>query len=115
MDKALQVQLSTIVAEVRGAALPESRLHTVAWCLEKLPTLYAQFRQNNESRYVEEITRLVQGVLKELVPEAKASPEARQLAASLIERLKLLHEEFGLPGLNLKIPGVSPPRSRKVG
>ena len=40
--------------------------HTVVWCLEQLPGLYAKFCQTRESRYGDEIRRLEQGILGEL-------------------------------------------------
>jgi hypothetical protein len=110
MDEALQSQLAVLGNEVRAAAIPEGCKHTAAWCFGQLPALYARFCQTSESRYGEEIVRLVQGVLKELATSPRAYPEANKLAAAIPERLRLLHEQFGLPRLKLKAPGVSPPR-----
>jgi hypothetical protein len=67
-----------------------------------------------ESRYGEEITRLVQGALSELFSSETASPATQQLAATISERLRLLHEQSGIPGLDLKPPRPATPRSRKT-
>ncbi len=116
MDKkTFQAQLGVWGNEVRAAAVPENCKQTTLWCLGQLPVLYAKLQQTNESRYGDEITRLVQGMLKELAASQPAFPEARQLAARLTNQLQLLHEEFGLPGLNLKPLDPAPPRSRKAG
>jgi hypothetical protein len=116
MDEALQSQLAVMTDEFRSAAIPDDCKQTVLWCLEQLPTLYTNFRKTNENRYGEEITRLVQAVVKELVQGKKSCPTAEQLAADIPERFRLLHEEWGLPGLALKAPRTpTPPRSRKVG
>ena len=115
MEKALQAQLATVGDEVSAAALSSDCKSIVAWCMEKLPDLYAKLRETNESRYIEEITRLVRGVLQELTTCKKARLEGRGIAASIIERLRLLHEQFGLPRLNLKPISIPLPRSRKAG
>ena len=114
MDDALQAQLAALENEVRVVTLPEDCRHTALWCLGQLPALYAQFRQTSESRYAAEITRLVRGLLNELAKNQKACPEAQDLAATITDRLRLLHEQFGLPALDLKSSGASPPRPRKV-
>jgi hypothetical protein len=113
MSEALQAQLTALGNEVRSTALPGDSRHTAVWCMGQLPPLYAKYHQTSESRYGEEITRLVRGVLKELAQGKSVCQQAQQLAASIIDRLRLLHEEFGLPGLGLKSPGLVPLRSQK--
>jgi hypothetical protein len=115
MDDALQAELGALGDEVRTAAIPSDCQHTASWCLGQLPALYAKFRQTRETRYGDEITRLVQAVLKALVDNKAVCPEAAQLAAGITERLRLLHEQLGLPGMGLKTPGAAAPRSRKAG
>lgn len=114
MDKALQALLAALGNQVRAAAIPDGCKQTAAGCLGQLPTLYAQFRQTNESRYGDEITRLVQWMLKGLAQSNTEGPEARKLEASLINRLRLFHERFGIPPLNFKPYRASPP-PRKAG
>ena len=104
MDGAFQAQFAALGDEVVAAAIPEGCKQTAAWCIGQLPALYAKFRQTCESRYGEEISRLVQSLLKELATSQQTCPEAHQLAARIDDRLRLLHEQFGLPGLNLKVP-----------
>jgi hypothetical protein len=115
MNDTLQAQLAAMCDAIGAAALSESAKHTASWCIGQLPDLYSRFRQTSEKCYGEEIVRLVRGVLQELAKSEKTCPEARQLAASFTARLRLLHEEFGLPRLNLQPRGASPPRSRKAG
>ena len=105
MADALQAQLGALADEVRAASIPSDSKHTVLWCLESLPTLYAKFCQTSESRYGHEITRLVQAVFKELLQCKPKSRGAQQLAASIAYRLRLLHDQLGLP--------ESPPRGRR--
>ena len=113
MDEAVQAHLATLEAEVRASALSAGGQHTALWCLGQLPPRYAQYRQTRESRYGEEITRLVCGLLKGIT-EGGGSP-AQLLATRLLDRLRLLHEELGLPALGLPAPRTSPRRSRKAG
>jgi hypothetical protein len=61
MDEAVQAHLAALEAEVRTAALSEGGKHTALWCLGQLLPRYAQYRQTRESRYGEEIARLVRG------------------------------------------------------
>jgi hypothetical protein len=114
MEHAIQVQLVTLGDEVRSAAIPNASKRTTLWCVDKLPALYAKFRLTCESRYGEEIARLLQAALSELVSSETASPATQELAASITERLRLLHEQSGIPGLDLKPPRPAPPRSRKT-
>jgi hypothetical protein len=80
-----------------------------------LPKLYVKFVETNESRFGEEITRLVQGALKDLAAIETVCPEAHRLAARIIKRLRLLHEQFGIAELNLRPIGPPPTRSPKAG
>ena len=109
-----QAQLGALADEVRAASIPSDSKHTVLWCLESLPTLYAKFCQTSESRYGHEITRLVQAVFKELLQRKPVSPEAQQLAASIANGLRLLHEQLGLPEVNVQSSRASAPRLRRV-
>src|SRR5262249_2026781 len=102
MGETLAAQLAALADEVRAGALPEVCKHSVVWCLDQLPSLYANFRQTSESRDGDQITRLVEGLLKELAASQRVAPEAKPLGAGIMDRLQRLHEEFGIPGLNLR-------------
>lgn len=115
MDDGPQTQIKALRDAVQAAALSDACKRTVAWCLGKLPALYAEFCQTRESRYGDEITRLAQAAVMGLVSTPEISPEAQQLAAKVTKTLQRLHEKFGLPALQLKSIGASPTRSRKVG
>jgi hypothetical protein len=106
MDKELQGQLAAMRKQVGEAALPDGFKQTAAWCWGQLPALYAKLRQTNESRYCDEIARLVQGLLQELAKSNSICSEAPVIAASIAGRLRLFHEQFGLPRLVLKSPKV---------
>jgi hypothetical protein len=113
MVEALQAHFGALGDEVQLTAIPGGNKQSAAWCIGQLPPLYAKFRQTNESRYGDEITHLLQCVLKELTKGETACPKAQKLVESIPDRLQLLHEELGLPRLMLKAPRPTP-RSRKV-
>jgi hypothetical protein len=88
---------------------PERKAFISVWVV-KLHDLYGQFRETNSSRFGDEITRLVQQILREL----EACPEARKLDADFRAGLHELHEELGIPRVALKPAPVPPkPKSRK--
>jgi hypothetical protein len=113
MDEVLATKLALIWEEVRIAAVRAGCSHAALWSIGQLPTLYNQFHQTSESRFGEQITSLLQGVLQAFARSTRACPEAQQLSASLPDRLRLLHEQFGLPELRLKSPVAKPLPSRK--
>src|SRR4051812_33788851 len=93
MDTALQTAFGSLADDIKAAALPADRQQTALWCLGQLPTLYTKFRMTSESRYGDEITRMVQSVLKELLLQSKkTNPAALELAATLPDRFQVLHE-----------------------
>ena len=109
MTKAFRSEIAGITSLVEAATLASDARHTVAWCLGQLPALYDQFCQTYESRYAEEILRLEQGVLGKL-----AETRCSSVRQALLDRLRLLHERFGLPALDFRLPPALPRRSRKA-
>jgi hypothetical protein len=114
MQERLQAQLAALGKGVEGSAMPEGCRQTAAWCVGRLPGLYTKFQQTNESRYGDEITRIVQALLNELTDSEKTRPSARQLADQITDQFRLLHETFGLPRLPLKLHAAATPRPRKT-
>ncbi len=110
MGEELGLLFSTVEGEVRLTALGDDSKHTAVWCVRQLSELYEKFRRTSESRYGEEITRLVRAALKALADGKGNCPASRELAAGIPGRLRLLHERFGIPALKLDPP--VPPRSR---
>jgi hypothetical protein len=115
MDEAAQPHLAALEDEVRAAALSEAGKHTALWCLGQLLPQYARYRQTCEIRYGEEITRLVCGLLKGITEGPRGGPSVQHLATRILDRLQILHEPLGLPGLGLPAPQPSPRCSRKAG
>jgi hypothetical protein len=108
MHESIRAHFEELEEALRATAVPAERREVIAGSVRRLPALYAKFRETNDSRHGEEIARLVQGVLKDL----EACPQARDLDAAFREKLRLLHEELGVPALALK-PAPRPPASGK--
>ncbi len=113
MHETLKAHFKELEDAVRATSVREDRRDAIAGAIRRLPALYLKLRETNESRYCDEITRLVQAVLKDL----EACPEARNLDAAFREKLRLLREELGVHPLPLKPapppPGTKKPRKKK--
>jgi hypothetical protein len=108
MHESIKEHFKDLEEAVRSTTIPADRKEVIAGTVRRLTGLYTKFRETNESRYGDQITALVQGVLMEL----EACPEARKLDAAFREKLQLLHEELGVPKLALK-PAPPPPAPKK--
>ncbi len=113
MTEAFQDGVAGITSLVRAAGLPEEVQGTAVWCCRQLPGYYEQFRQTHESRYMDEILRLEQAVLYALA--GVRQPPDPGVGAVVLDRLRLLHEQCGLPALNLTLPRAPVARARKAG
>ena len=109
MHESIRTHFKDLEEAVRSTGVPADRREAIAGLVRRLPALYTQFRETNDSRWGEEITRVVQAVLKEL----EACPEARKLDAAFRAKLSLLHEELGVPKLTLK-SAPKPPSPKKT-
>jgi hypothetical protein len=111
MHETVKAHFAALEVAVRATAIRADRKQLITTSIEKLPDLYSRYRQTNESRFGDEITRLVQSVLKQL----EASPEAQKLDPDFREGLRVLHEDLGIPSLPLRpvAPPPKPPKTRK--
>jgi hypothetical protein len=114
MSEELGQLLLVLEGEVSSTAIADDSKHTAVWCVRQLPALYDKFHRTSESRYGEEITRLVRATLVALADGTGNSLESRELAAGIPGRLRLLHEQLGIPSLKLDPPVAPRPRARKA-
>lgn len=114
MDQAIQTQLAVLGNEVNSAEIPDTCRQTVTWCLRQLGQLYMKFHATNESRYCDDITRLVQGIRHALTFGKIVSPASQRLSENLLNQLDELHEKFGFPRLNLKRLPTPPAKRRRA-
>jgi len=110
MHAEIQMHFQALLDDVQDTPLSNDRKEVFAGAIQRLSALYIKFREGDESRYFDEITRQVQALLKDL----EACPEAQKLDADFREKLRLLHEELGLPKLALKsTPAPKVKKTRK--
>jgi hypothetical protein len=108
MDSDLQAELATIGGLVEAAPVGDRARQTVLWALNKMPSAYQQLLKTYESRYVDEIVRLVTVIRQELTNE-----DAPELAASIATRLTAMHSRRGFPSLSLKPAPPTPAKRPK--
>ena len=108
MNERIRAHFAALQSALGTTTLTDERKQFVSQSVARLVSLYQQFRETNESRYGDGITKLVQAILREL----EACPEARKLDAEFREGLRALHEELGIPTLQLK-PAKAPPKPKK--
>jgi hypothetical protein len=107
-------ELTKIQNLAAAANLSEDGQRGLTWCLKRLPVLYKQLLASDESRFHDEIQRLVQGTVKTLAE--KSSPDGSRLAQAMILSLHSLHERVGIAVLNVRSETVARERtSRRAG
>jgi hypothetical protein len=106
MTEAFRAEVVEITSLLKAAALPgDIRFRdTVVWCIGQLPALHDKVCQSYESRYAEEILRLERGILGKFAEFCPSCPDAQAVGESALERLRLLNERCGLPGLGPQDP-----------
>ncbi len=106
----MEADFEMVRQAVAETELSEETRHTVEWCLGQLPRLYRDFLQNYDTRHVEEIRRLVQGLVRALAEQ----PQGRPAAEAIAGRLQALHERLGIRDLDIKPPAAERRRVRKA-
>lgn len=106
MHDQIRSHFAAIEAALAKTTIPEPRQQALSDLIAKLPPLYTQYRETNSSRFGDDITRVVQLLLREL----GTCPEAAKLEADFREELHRLHEDLGIPKLPLKAPPAAKAR-----
>jgi hypothetical protein len=107
----MEADLQAIRDAVSAATLSEDLRQGLLWCLDQLPGLYRELRQTCESRYTDEISRLVRVMLQRLAERDAACPDAAKVAQVMALGLRAMHERLGIPRLDFKQP-APPKRAR---
>jgi hypothetical protein len=103
----METDLQAVRATVDAADLSADARQLATQCLGQLPRLYEGLCQTYESRYSDEIGRLLQ-VLFRGVSGAPGAAEA------IAGQLQAMHERLGIPGPSCKLPAPTrAARSRK--
>jgi hypothetical protein len=100
----METDLQAVRATVDAANLSADARHLATQCLGQLPRLYEGLCQTYESRYSDEIGRLLQVLFRGV----SAAPGAAEAIAG---QLQAMHERLGIPGPSCKLPArASRPR-----
>ena len=111
MHDQIRSHFAAIESALAATTIPQPRQQAISDLIGKLPPLYTQYRETNSSRFGDDITRIVQTLLREM----GTCPEATKLEADFREGLHRLHEDLGIPKLPLKAPKAPPAaKSRKT-
>jgi hypothetical protein len=107
------------LAAIRGVAdaadLADAPRQTINWCLGRLPRLYRELAATYESRYADEIVSLAGAMFRSLADHAPASPDAAEVSAAVLARLRALHGRLNFPGLEIVPPTPAKRAPRKSG
>lgn len=110
MHDSIRQHFARFLESVRKTGLADDRKESVESSLNRLPAMYAQFRATNDCRFGEEITRVVQAVLRVV----EACPDGRKIDEEFRAGLHALHEEHGVPILRLKpLPALPKPKKAR--
>ena len=108
MDMDLHTELAAIQDLVEAADIPDRPRQTIFSSLKSLPLLYHELMRTYESRYVDEIVRLVT-----IIRQALTNNGARELAEAIATRMTAMHSRRGFPSLGLKPAAPAPAKRPK--
>jgi hypothetical protein len=104
MATAIFPELTALRTLVKRSKLVAETQHTILWCLDQLPKLYAEFCRTYDVRFGDEILRLARGVLKTLAGTGPVTAAGR-VGDALVAQLGGLHARLGLAPLALELAG----------
>lgn len=108
----MQSDLQAIRDLVAETALPPQVQQTILTRFDQLPRLYADLIRTYESRFSDRIVESVDRMVRTLLaPEA--GPDAPLLAATMVNRMRAMHDAHGIAVVLKPPPAPKPPR-RKV-
>ena len=108
MDRDLQKELAAHQKRVEAAGIPDCPRQTILSCLKQMPPLYLELMRTYESKYVDQIVRLVT-----VIRRALTNNGALKVGEAIATRITAMHSRRGFPGLGLKPAIVAPTKRRK--
>jgi hypothetical protein len=109
----VDAELRAIRELVTSADLPEEVQRTVLGGFDQLPGLYRELSRTYETRYSDRIVGVVGGMTRVLASDGAGSPEARTLAEGIVERLRAMHDRYGVAVVGLKPPPAAKSARKK--
>jgi hypothetical protein len=101
----VQAELQEIRAFVAATALPLEVQQMILSRFDVLPMLYAELSRTYETRFSDRIVMTIDGMVRTLNTK-EAGPDALQLARAIVERLRAMHDRYGI-SVALKPPPVA--------
>jgi hypothetical protein len=108
----VHAELQAIRALVTDASLPANIQKSVLASFDKLPGLYDDLDRTYESRFSDRITGSVEGMLRILAAK-DAGPDALHLSATIVNRMREMHDRFGIAVALKRLPAAKLPRKKK--
>ena len=103
----MHAELQAIRDLVQSATLPASVQHAVLRRFDELPKLYEELSRTYESRFADRIIGSIEGMVRILAAK-DACPDAPELATTMVNRMRAMHDRFGIA------VALKPPRAAKL-
>ncbi len=97
----------------RTARLAPEAKEVTLYCIDRMPDLYEDLRQTNESRFADEVAALSNTIVKRLA-EPNAGADATRVSGALVACLRDLHERRGLAPVRYKAAAPVPARRKRT-
>jgi hypothetical protein len=110
----MQSELQEIRDIVTGTVLPAKVQQTILTRFDELPSLYAELNRTYESRFSDRIAGSVASMVR-LLNAKEAGPDAPQLAATIVSRMRVMHDRHGIAVILKPPPAVKQPRKKVSG
>ena len=109
----MHAELQVIRNLVSGATLPAKLQQSILASFDKLPSLYDDLNRTYESRFADRIVGSIDGILR-LLAVKDACPDAPELAATMVNRMRAMHDRFGIAVALKPLPAAKPTRKKKA-
>jgi hypothetical protein len=108
----VHAELQRIRRLLTDSALPAKIQKPILASFDKLPSLYDDLNRTYESRFSDRIIGSIGGIVRSLGAD-DAGPEASQLAATMVNRMRAMHDRFGVAVALKPLPAAKPARKKK--
>jgi hypothetical protein len=105
--------MQAIRAMMTEAPLPQQVQQFLLARFDQLPKLYSELSRTYESRFADRIAGSVEGMVRVLASK-EAGPDAAQFAATLITRMRAMHDRYGVAVTLKPLPAAKPARKGKA-
>jgi hypothetical protein len=108
----VHAELQAIRAMVTDASLAAKIQQSILSSFDKLPGLYDDLDRTYESRFADRITGSVEGMLRILAAK-DAGPDAMHVSTTIVNRMRDMHDRYGISVTLKPPPAAKSPRKMK--